>query len=232
MDRPQIKTIMALLKHRYGGRQFQPSFEPLSELVQTILSQNTSDHNSRPAFRALKETFSSWESLLTAEVEDIAEPIKGGGLGLIKAQRIKQALREIKSRRGKLDLQFLSEMPVGEGREWLRQLPGVGNKTANCVLLFALGKPALPVDTHIFRVSKRLELIGRGDTVDKAHRILEEMVPGEDIYEFHVLMIEHGRQTCAAQRPHCVQCVLKDICPSYSKFAATPANQKRDTASL
>jgi len=217
---------MALLKQRYGGRQFQPTFEPLSELIQTILSQNTSDHNSRPAFRALKETFSSWDSLLTAEVEDIAEPIKGGGLGLIKAQRIKQALLEIKSRRGKLDLQFLTEMPVGEAREWLRQMPGVGNKTANCVLLFALGKPALPVDTHIFRVSKRLEIIGQADNLDRAHRKLEVLVPNEDIYEFHVLMIEHGRNTCAAQRPHCAQCVLKDICPSYSKFSAPPANRK------
>lgn len=226
MDRPQIKAILDLLKLRYGSREFHPSFEPLAELIQTILSQNTSDHNSRPAFKALRETFSSWDSLLAAEVEDIAEPIKGGGLGLIKSQRIQQALKEIKSRRGKLDLQFLNDMPVEEARDWLRQLPGVGYKTANCVLLFALGKPALPVDTHIFRVSRRLDLIDQKDTLDKAHRLLEVMVPREDIYEFHVLMIEHGRRTCIAQRPRCAQCVLKDICPSFSKLAAPPADRR------
>jgi endonuclease III len=226
MDRPQIAAILDLLKQGYGSRQFQPSFEPIAELIQTILSQNTSDHNSRPAFRALKEAFPVWDSLLSAEVEEIAEPIKGGGLGLIKAQRLKQALKEIKSRRGKLDLQFLSDMSVQEARDWLRQLPGVGYKTANCVLLFALGKPALPVDTHIFRVSRRLELIDQKDSPDKAHLVLERLVPKEDVYEFHVLMIEHGRRTCIAQRPRCTQCILKEICPSYSKSTAPPVDRK------
>ena len=229
MDKPQIRPIVALLKQKYGSRRLQPNGEPLAELVRTILSQNTSDRNSRPAFRALKKVFSRWESLLDASIEEIADPIKGGGLGLIKAQRLQQALVEIKYQRGELDLQFLSAMPVIEAREWLTQLPGVGNKTANCVLLFALGKPALPVDTHVFRVSKRLGLIGTADSLDKAHKILEELVPEKDIYEFHVLMIEHGRQICNARRPLCLRCVLKDVCLSYSKYVIQPLPLRKVT---
>jgi endonuclease III len=225
MEKLQIKAILDLLKQKYGSRRFQPTSEPLAELVQTILSQNTSDLNSRPAYQSLRKVFPDWESLLDSDLEKIADPIRGGGLGLIKAQRIQQALREIKRRRGKLDLQFLSDMPVAEARDWLIQLPGVGNKTANCVLLFALGKPALPVDTHIFRVTKRLGLIDKKDSLDKAHRELEIIVPAEDVFEFHVLIIEHGRQTCNAQRPHCLECILKDLCPSYREFVSTPDNK-------
>ncbi len=220
MNRPDTGSIIKLLKEAYGPQEFHPHYAPLAELVQTILSQNTSDANSRPAYRALVETFSSWDEVLTADVDRIARPISSGGLAQIKAQRIRQALREIKQRRGKLDLNFLSDMPVTEAREWLKQLPGVGNKTANCVLLFALGKPALPVDTHIFRVAKRLGMVPEKASLDEAHRILEEQVPPEDIFSFHVLMIEHGRKTCSAQRPHCEKCVLKSSCCFYAKSTA------------
>ncbi len=213
MDKPEITEILDLLTRHYGPRRLLPNYAPIAELIQTILSQNTSDINSRPAFRALKEAFQDWDSILNATIEQIAAPISRAGLGQIKALRIQQALREIKQRQGKLDLSFLAGLPVSEAREWLKQLPGVGDKTANCVLLFSLGKPALPVDTHIFRVSKRLGLLMDKSSLEEAHRILGDIVPPDEIYEFHVLMIEHGRQICRAQRPRCPECDLKEICP-------------------
>ena len=223
MTNHNIEQILVPLIQRYGERRLIPHHEPLDELVQTILSQNTSDVNSRPAFKALKKAFGKWEDILQAETETVAELIKGGGLGTIKARRIQQALQEILRRRGKLDLNFLDRLPVAEAREWLKQLPGVGYKTANCVLLFALGKPALPVDTHIFRVSKRLGLIPEIASLEEAHRRLETLVPAESIYQFHVLIIEHGRRTCLARRPDCAHCVLYAICPSYKKCRGTPS---------
>jgi endonuclease III len=220
MNRSEInntKSIISLLKDTYGLQEFHPHHSPLAELVQTILSQNTSDINSRPAYRALVKTFDTWDKILTADIDQIARPINSGGLAQIKAQRIQKALREIKQRRGEIDLNFLSEIPVPKAREWLKQLTGVGNKPANCVLLFALGKPALPVDTHIFRVSKRLGLVPEKASLDEAHIILETQVPPEDIFQFHVLMIKHGRQICRAKRTHCAICVLKSYCNFYVK---------------
>jgi endonuclease-3 len=219
-DRPQIKRILKLLEKKYGKKNLIPNHDPLSELVQTILSQNTSDVNSRPAFKALKSSFGSWENILNADVSLIAGAIKSGGLAQIKAERIQRALMYIKQRRGDLDLNFLSRLPVHEARAWLMQLPGVGNKTANCVLLFALGRPALPVDTHIFRVSERLRLIAKKTSLEEAHQALGKMIFPDDIYRFHVLMIEHGRNTCIARHPRCSQCVLQKICPSYEIFTA------------
>jgi endonuclease III len=218
-----IKTVLDLLQKQYGQRSSVPSHDPLSELVQTILSQNTSDINSRPAFKALKSTFGDWENILQARTSEIAEVIKSGGLAKIKAERIQQALQKIKERQGKIDLSVLNDLPVPEARQWLKGLPGVGNKTANCVLLFALGKPALPVDTHIYRVSGRLGLISKKTSLDEAHRLLEAIVPQTNIYEFHVLMIEHGRKACIAQRPRCPQCVLKMVCPGFKIYTGHSA---------
>jgi len=218
MTSVEITSVLSQLKKQYGYSEFKPHNDPLTELVLTILSQHTSDKNSRQAFKALKEAFGNWEDLLHADIEEITGIIKSGGLALIKAQRIQQSLRDIKHKRDTLNLDFLSGMTVPEAREWLKQLPGVGDKTANCVLLFALGKPALPVDTHIFRVTKRLELIGQKTTLEEAHRLLEKMVPADNFYEFHVLIIEHGRRVCIAQHPRCPQCILKNICPSGGKF--------------
>jgi endonuclease III len=210
-----IREILKILEKQYGSRRFEPHHDPISELVLTILSQNTADTNSRPAFQALRQRFTSYEDILEASIEQIEEPIKGGGLGRIKAQRIREALRNIKDQRGKLDLDFLNAMTVPEARDWLISLPGVGYKTASCVLLFAFGMPVLPVDTHIFRVSGRLGLIQAKATLKEAHEKLGRLVPPAEIYEFHVLIIEHGRRTCTAQRPRCTQCALSPVCPAY-----------------
>ena len=213
-----IERIIGLLIGEYGGRKWRPRYDPLSVLVQTVLSQNTSDVNSGRAFESLRTAFGSWEDVAAADVDEIAASIKVGGLGKIKAKRIKQALGEIQRKRGKLELSFLDKLPLAEAREWLKQLPGVGTKTANCVLIFSSGRPALPVDTHVFRVAKRLGLVGTKTSREQAHELLEGMVPSGDVYQFHVLMIEHGRRVCHAQRPGCPQCVLRKLCPSYKKF--------------
>ena len=213
-----IERILDLLIDEYGSHRWQPCHAPLSVLVQTILSQNTSDANSRRAFESLISAFSSWGNVAAADVDEIAVSIRVGGLGKIKARRIKQALGEIQQKRGELELGFLDKLPLAKAREWLRQLPGVGTKTANCVLLFSSGRPALPVDTHIFRVAKRLGLIDSKASIEQAHGLLESLMAPGDVYQFHVLMIEHGRSVCQAQRPQCPQCVLWELCPSYQKF--------------
>jgi len=216
VDRPSIEHILDLLISAYGNRHWQPHDSPLNVLVQTILSQNTSDTNSTRAFRSLLATYPSWEDVASAEAHEIAAAIKSGGLGEIKAGRIKLALGEIRQKRGRLELDFLNALPLDEARNWLKQLPGVGTKTANCVFLFSLGRPALPVDTHIFRVARRLGLIDAKTTVEKAHQRLERLVPPDKVYPFHVLMIEHGRKICKAPRPRCDDCVLSGLC-QYSR---------------
>ncbi len=163
---------------------------------------------------------------MQAEPAALAAVIKSGGLGHIKALRIQQALREINKKQGKIELGFLKNLPVSQARAHLKELPGVGNKTANCVLLFALGMPALPVDTHIHRVSGRLGLIPQKATLDESHRLLEQQVPRANIFEFHVLMIEHGRRICLSRRPHCTQCILQCICQGYKNFAVLIRTEK------
>ena len=215
MDERSIERILGLLIEAYGNREWQTSDSPLSVLVQTILSQNTSDSNSNRAFESFSASFGSWDEVADASVGRIAESIKAGGLGEIKARYIKQVLEEIRQRRDRFGLDFLRRLPLDEARDWLRQLPGVGMKTASCVLIFSLGMPALPVDTHVFRVAKRLGLVDSKTSVERAHKLLESLVPPADVYRFHVLLIEHGRKTCKAQRPRCNRCVLRGLCASY-----------------
>lgn len=209
-----ITEVNHLLAQRYGRREWHPHRDPLSVLIGTILSQNTSDVNSKRAFASLTNTFKSWEAIAVAEPEKIEQAIRCGGLSRIKAVRIKAILQMILKMRGSLDLTFLAGLPLPEAKAWLRSLPGVGPKTAGCVLLFSLGRPVLPVDTHVYRIAKRLKLIGDKVSVEEAHEILERMLPPEDIYQFHLNMIEHGRQVCRARHPRCAECVLNKGCPS------------------
>jgi len=210
----KISEIIGLLQKEYGSITWRSRTDPLSELIMTILSQNTSDHNSRRAFDSLLSRFGNWEAVAESSVEDIAEAIKLGGLAQVKAPRIKKILEQIQAQRGSLDLWFLKKMPVAEAKAWLQSLPGVGPKTAACVLLFSLKKPVLPVDTHIHRVAKRLGLIDSRVSAEKAHEILGDMVPAKDVYRFHILIIEHGRRVCKSQRPRCRECVLLKGCPT------------------
>jgi len=217
-----VAHVLKLLSAEYGEKRWRARKSPVAVLVQTILSQNTSDRNSERAFKHLLASFDGWEKIANVGVGRIREAIKVGGLGTVKARYIKQSLQEIRRRQGGFELDFLRKLPVDEARDWLRQLPGVGMKTASVVLLFSLGMPALPVDTHVFRVTKRLGLIDSKISVEKAHGLLERLVPPQDIYQFHMLLIEHGRTMCKAQRPRCRECVLGSLCPSYEKFVGKP----------
>ena len=191
--------------------QWDP-IDPLDELINTILSQNTNDLNRDRAYHALRAKFPTWEAVRDAPAGQVITAIKSAGLANQKGPRIQQVLRRITAERGELDLNFLRDLPTDEAKAWLTSLDGVGPKTASIVLLFALGKPAFPVDTHIHRVTGRLGLIPPKTSADKAHGILEELVPPEWYHSFHLNVIEHGRQVCKAQRPLCQQCVLQKHC--------------------
>jgi endonuclease-3 len=209
-----IEEVINLLEQEYGPRQWQPDRDPIDVLIGTILSQNTSDSNSGRAFTSLKASFDSWEAVSSAPAEHIAQVIKSGGLSQIKAVRIKQVLEQIEKEQDRISLDSLKSMDMAEAEDYLMRLPGVGLKTARCVLLFSLAKPSLPVDTHVFRVARRLGLIDSKVSAEKAHSLLQEQVPPLKVYQFHVHMIEHGRRVCHARQPHCERCILRGICPS------------------
>ena len=187
--------------------------DPLGGLISTILSQHTSDSNTDRAFASLLARFGDFEAVRVAAVEDIAAAIRSGGLAEVKAPRIRNVLQEIKRDRGDLNLDFLNWLDLAEARRYLMGLSGVGPKTAACVLLFNCGRPAIPVDTHVHRVSRRLGLIGPKVSAERAHDDLAEIVPADEAYAFHVNLIRHGREQCKALRPRCGTCPIADICP-------------------
>ncbi|GAC1354657.1 MAG: endonuclease III [Herpetosiphon sp.] len=212
VDRPKLEQINALLRNFYGPRERSGQRDPLDELVLTILSQNTSDRNSGRAFRLLKQAYPTYEAVLDAPTDELYSVIKAAGLGNIKAPRIQGVLRTLIERRGNLELAFLRSMSLAEAKSWLTSLPGIGPKTAACVLCFACDMPALAVDTHIHRVAQRLGLIGPRVNADLAHDLLEDALLPDEVFEFHVNVILHGRQICHAQRPECGRCPLQPVC--------------------
>ncbi len=213
-DPRRIRAIVRRLEKVYGPRPWRKHGDPLDGLIGTILSQNTSDTNSHRAFADLKKRFADWDAVRTAPVRSIAAAIKHGGLAKQKAPRIKRVLQQIHQDRGRLSLDFLAHRSLDDARTYLAAFDGVGPKTVACVLMFNFNKPALPVDTHVHRVAKRLGLITPQTSADQAHQILETACPNDLVYPFHVLLIQHGRTTCKAQRPLCRDCALLDICPS------------------
>ena len=217
---PPIDEIIQIMTDRYGPFTEEPRLDAAHEIVFTILSQHTSDTNSSRAYHLLMDRFGTLESVATGSLTEIEKAIAPGGLAKIKAPRIKQVLVMILELNGSLDLSFLRELPLAEAKAWLRQLPGIGPKSAGIILSFALGMPAMAIDTHIYRVSKRLALIGPKVTADKAHDILEEAVEPDLVYPFHLAFITHGRQVCKAQRPLCPECVVGEACPSREEFMA------------
>ena len=213
VDASHVQRVARRLIEVYGPRQQHSARDPLDELILTILSQNTSDRNSGRAWQALRARYRSWNEVLAADTRELYEVIKPAGLGNIKAPRIQAVLQEVLDRRGSFDLNFLRDLPLPKAKQWLRSLPGIGPKTAACVLCFACDLPALPVDTHVHRVSQRLGLIGPRVSADAAHDLLEQALPPDQVYAFHVNMILHGRQICRALRPLCERCPLLDLCP-------------------
>jgi len=213
-----IGEVSEILEQEYGPLEWHSYQDPIDVLIGTILSQNTSDTNSGRAFASLKASFDSWEAVASAPAEHVAQTIKSGGLSQIKAARIKQVLGQIEKEQGRISLDFLNAKTMAEAKDYLMRLPGVGHKTASCVLLFSLGKPSLPVDTHVFRVAKRLGLIDSRASIEKAHSLLQEQIPPSKVYQFHIHMIEHGRQICHARQPRCNRCILRGACPSSLRF--------------
>ncbi|MEX0683048.1 MAG: endonuclease III [Dehalococcoidia bacterium] len=210
--------IVRRLAVLYGEPDWRPHGDPITELVLTILSQNTNDTNSGRAFMRLRKRFDSWDALAEAPVEEIEREIAVGGLAKQKAPRIKAALGAVRDKSGSFDLEFLRDLPLDEAKAWLRGLNGVGPKTAACVLMFALGRPALPVDTHVHRVAQRLGLVPTKATPEKAHDILESGLEPDLVYPMHISLIKHGRRLCRAQRPLCGECPLLEGCPAGQVF--------------
>jgi len=216
--RKKAKKIDAILTKVYGRKVVELDENPVDTLVETILSQNTTDLNSGRAFRALKHQFPRWELLMKETPSRIAEVIRSGGLADLKARRILGALEFIRKERGHLELEFLRGKSPTEAEAWLGQIKGVGPKTRSIVLLFALGMPAFPVDTHIHRVTKRIGLIGQKTTREKAQEELAKLVPAREFYNFHINIIEHGRAVCQARKPKCSICKVSRHCDYYARL--------------
>jgi endonuclease III len=198
---------MQRLRAAYGKPELEPHRAPVDELVLTVLSQNTNDRNRDVAYGRLRERFSSWEEVRDAPQGAVEEAIRPGGLAPTKSKVIQNILRALDGD----DLAWLETAPVEEGREYLVSLPGVGRKTAACVLLFSYGLPDVPVDTHVFRVGTRLGLFRPGASFEEAH---DEMLRfADEAYELHVSLIRHGRRTCTARSPNCLECPLLSLCP-------------------
>jgi endonuclease III len=210
-DRRRLRRILDKLRREYGRPLLRPHHKPIDELILTVLSQNTNDRNRDVAYDRMRERFPSWDAVRDAPVAEIEEAIRPGGLAPTKAVRIKQILEAI----GDDDLAWLADAPLEEARHYLTDLPGVGRKTAACVLLFALGRPDIPVDTHVYRVGSRLGLWREKASFDEAHDEMLRLVgnDGQEAYETHVLLIRHGRRTCNARSPECAICPLRRMCP-------------------
>lgn len=207
-----MKRLAKALDDAYGRPQPWEPKTPLDELVFTVLSQNTNDANRDRAWASLRKEFPDMEAVLAADVREIERAIAVGGLHAQKAKRIQAILRRVKRERGSLDLDRLRGMTDDAVRTYLMSFDGVGPKTAECVLLFSLGRPGFPVDTHIDRVSRRLGLVPRSASTDLAHDIMRGLVPPEDRFAFHLNLITHGRRTCKAPAPLCNSCSVRALC--------------------
>jgi endonuclease-3 len=219
-----VREIHRRLNQAHGPLDPPRRLEPLEELVLTILSQNTSDVNRDRAFIAMRRRYPTWEALAGARVAELTEVIRPGGLANTKAPRLLAVLAEIRERDGGFDLSWMRVAPDEDVEAYLTSLPGVGPKTAACVLAFSLGRPALPVDTHVHRVALRLGLIPAGMAAGPAHGRLADVVPPPLRVPLHVGLIRHGRDVCRAGRPRCEACMLQDLCPSAPVFLKVRQN--------
>ncbi|HXG65617.1 MAG TPA: endonuclease III [Blastocatellia bacterium] len=210
-----VPYIIQNLKFVYGVPINEHGGDPLDVLIETILSQSTTNVNSRRAFESLKRRFPTWEQARRARASSIEAAIRSGGLARQKSIRIKNLLNEIYEQSGSLDLSFLCTAPLAEAVDFLASFKGVGPKTVACTLLFACNRPIFPIDTHIFRIARRLNLIPEKCSDEEAHRIMAELLPPDRYYEVHVNLIRHGRKVCRPAAPLCEQCCLLDYCGYY-----------------
>ncbi|HEY7486358.1 MAG TPA: endonuclease III [Streptosporangiaceae bacterium] len=230
MTTPQpqrIRAVQRRLRAEQGSFRPKPQLPIIDEVVATVLSQHTSDVNSERAFAQLKKRFPTWEQVRDAAPEDVADAIRSGGIADQKARRIQQILTAIAEREGRVDLDRLRDLDDAAVEAYLTGLPGVGPKTAACVLVFAMGRPAFPIDTHVHRVATRLGWLPPNTNAEKAYRLLAPRVPAGIRYDLHLALITHGRTVCKAQRPRCDACVLRDLCAYGSAAPRNPATAAR-----
>ena len=209
-----VDEVWQRLRERYGPRPAKKWGRGIDVLVETILSQNTSNKNSAAAYRQLRRRFRTWNEVADAPVEEVERWIRTAGLSRIKAPRIQIILRQLREERGRISLEFLKRLPPEQAAAYLRRFKGIGPKTIACLLLFAFQMPVFPVDTHIHRIARRLKWIGPKVSAEKAHTLLEPAISPDHRYEMHILLIDHGRQICRAINPACERCPLFDLCPS------------------
>lgn len=216
---PQEKTLLThqLLNEAYKRLTLDSRRSPMHELISTMLSHRTNHADEEKAYYTMLERFGDWEGVLHADPDELADAIKTTRYPGQKAPQIQQTLRMIKEERGEISIDFLQDMPVEEAMDWLTRLPGVGLKTATLLLLFNFKKPVLPVDTHVFRVSQRVGLIGARVTANKAHELLLKMLPSDatELFNFHKHLFWHGQRICTFYSPRCGQCVLNGFCNYY-----------------
>jgi endonuclease-3 len=210
--RRRVRAIRDRLREMYGRPVNEPHGHPIAELVRTVLSQNTSDSNRDRAYESLRERFPTWEDVRDAPEAEVIEAIRPGGLANTKGPRIQEILRRLPRNGTKPTLDWLADAPRADALEFLTALPGVGRKTAACVLLFALGRPEIPVDTHVHRVGGRLGLFRPRASFEEEHDEMLRLTDADDAFELHMNLIEHGRRVCRP-RPRCEECALRKMCP-------------------
>jgi endonuclease-3 len=213
--------VAAALAQLYGTPQWRTDWPPLDELVSCILSQNTTDTNRDRAFDALKARYATWQDVVDAPTAEVIETVRLAGLANQKGPRIQGVLRYIQAERGAFDIGFLADLPLEEARAWLMALDGVGPKTAAIVLCFALNRPAFPVDTHVHRVGQRIGFLPQGISAERAHAVMEALVPPADYYAFHINLIQHGRTICKARTPQCARCPITAHCDYFQQLAGS-----------
>ncbi len=222
-SRARVRRIRDRLREVYGVPLMRPHGQPIAELVLTVLSQSTNDRNRDVAYLRLRERMPSWEAVMLAPLAEVEEAIRPGGISKVKSARIQAILEAIAAQerrpRGPLSLDWLASVPIEEGRDYLVSLPGVGRKTAACVLLFAYGLRDVPVDTHVSRVGTRLGLLRAGAPFEELHDEMLALTPPGQELELHVNLLRHGRRTCHARSPACAECALARMCPSRRLFA-------------
>jgi endonuclease-3 len=220
--RARVERVRERLRLVYGIPLMAPHGHPIAELILTVLSQSTNDRNRDVAYLRLRERLPSWERVRDAPVSEVEEAIRPGGISKVKSRRIQAILEAItedpRDPSGGLSLDWLAQAPMGEARDYLLELPGVGRKTAACVLLFAYGRRDVPVDTHVSRVGMRLGLLRSGAPFEELHEQMLALTPPGQELELHVNLLRHGRRTCHARRPACGECTLARMCPSRALF--------------
>lgn len=207
--------VLEALQAVYGALDWDGGSDPMDELVSCILSQNTNDNNRDRAFAALQLRYKNWQAVADAPTDELIDTLRPAGLANQKAPRIQKVLHRIREEVGAYNIEFLRDLPLDEARAWLMSFDGIGPKTAAIVLCFAFGRPAFPVDTHIYRVGQRIGFIPPTFNVERAHPLMESIVPPDMHYAFHIYLIRHGRDTCKAQRPRCESCPLQAVCDYY-----------------